>query len=85
MALLGQVPYQPPLPHEHPRWESQASGEDTALDKAERGAGGQDLSFEERWGAAQPGVGAGTMVSTAPEGRAKTKRGLITVIRAAID
>lgn len=51
-APLGQVPYPAPLPPEHPRWESQArgGGGDTALDKAESGAGGQDPSFEERRG-----------------------------------
>lgn len=84
MALLGQVPYQPPLPHEHPRWESQARGGHSSGQGRKRGRGPRSV-FEEWWGAAQPGLGAGTVVSTAPEGRAKTKRGLITVIRAAID
>lgn len=55
-------------------WTRQKAGQEAKIRPSKSGGG-----------AAQPGVGAGTMVSTAPEGRAKTKRGLITVIRAAID
>lgn len=76
VALLGQVPcHTQPLCLMNTPGGRVRQGGDTALDKAERGARGQDLSFEERWGAAQPGVGAGAVVSTAPGGRAKTKRG----------